>query len=235
MNKRSLVLLILATVITTAPGCSIGDFFGQKPAATLTPTKTLVPTFTSTPTIVPGPTETPVPASTEMPTMLPETPIPTETATPTLGPPTNTPAPPPPAPTPTPRPPAPTNTPQPVVEFHRVAGPIKDPCFPGWCLPEIRGTVVDAQGNPLDNFNRVWLKLDSVTFGVEHCATGEEAQMLQPGQFKFGSPNGLKFGVFTLTVVRSPGGDPLSAPYEGKMNSLVKAGQQTGIVFQRTY
>jgi len=236
MNRKSLVLLILAVVITTAlGGCSIRDLFGQKPAATPTPTKTFVPTFTSTPAVVPGPTETPAPTSTPMPTMLPQTPTPIETATPTLGPPTNTPTPRPPAPTPTPKPPAPTNTPQPAYEFHKVSGPIKDPCHPGFCLPEISGIVIDAQGNPLDNFNRVWIELDSQIFGVQYCATGEEALMLQPGQFKFNSPDGQKFGEYTMRVVRGPGGDPLSAPYQGKMNALAKAGQQTGIIFQRTH
>ena len=110
--------------------------------------------------------------------------------------------------------------------------PTKDRCDPGWCLPEISGTVLDAEGNPLNNFTRVWLKLDSVGFGVQHCITGDEAKMLQPGQFKFSS-EGLEYGEFTLTVVEAPGGRELSASYWGKMNAIRKAGQQTGIVFQK--
>jgi len=244
MSKRYLALLIIAVTVAAAVGCllavaaltfsSYGDFFGQAPAETPTPTKTFVPTFTSTPIVVPSPTDTPSPTSEPMPTAPPETPIPTQPPTPSLGPPTNTPVPPPPAPTPTPRPPTPTNTPQPTYDYHYVSGPDKDACHPGYCLPEIGGMVIDAQGNPLDNFSRVWLKLESAAFGVQYCLTGDPGQMLQAGQFKFQSA-GLKFGVYTLTVVESQGGRSLSAPYEGKMNSLVRAGQQTNLIFQRNY
>jgi hypothetical protein len=121
-----------------------------------------------------------------------------------------------------------------VYEFFHKSGPTKDPCHAGLCLPEISGIVIDAEGNPLDNFNRVWIKLDSSVFGVVHCATGDEAQALQPGQFKFQS-DGLLFRGYTLTVVRNPGGQALSAPFHEKMNSIVKGGQQSNIVFQRTH
>lgn len=242
MNRRSLALLIGAVLAAMIFGCSIamtvgavalgwpvGDLLGLGPAATLTPTKTFVPTFTATPSIVPSPTATQAPTST------PEPPTPTQPPTPTAAPPTNTPTPRPPAPTPTPKPPPPTNTPQPVYEYHHVSGPIKDPCHPGWCLPEISGVVWDAQGSPLDNFNRVWIKLESETFGVQYCATGDETLALQPGHFKFNSPDGRVFRTYTLTVVRSPGGQALSAPLDEKMNSIVKGGQQTNIVFQRNH
>jgi hypothetical protein len=122
-----------------------------------------------------------------------------------------------------------------VYEFFHKSGPIKDPCHAGWCLPEISGIVIDAEGNPLDNFNPVWIKLDSSVFGVLHCRTGDEAQALQPGQFKFNSPDGQVFREYTLTVLRNPGGQALSAPLREKMNSIVKGGQQTNIVFQRTH
>ncbi len=241
MNKRSVAILIISVTVAAAIGCllavavltfsSYGDFLGQAPAETPTPTKTFVPTFTSTPAVVSGPTDTPSPTSEPLPSTPPETPIPTQPPTPTLGPPTNTPVPPPPASTPTPRPPAPTNTPQPSYEFYYVSGPIKDTCLPEWCLPEIAGIVIDAHGNPLDNFNAVWLKLESDSFGVQHCRTGDPAQMLQPGQFKFQS-DGPRFGEYTLTVVQGPGGSALSAPLWEKMNAWSKA-QQTYIVFQK--
>lgn len=242
MNRRSLALLIGALLAAMIFGCSvamtvgavalgwpIGDLLGLGPAATITPTQTFVPTFTATPSIAPSPTETQAPTST------PEPPTPTQPPTATVGPPTNTPTPRPPAATATPRPPTPTNTPQPVYEYHHVSGPIKDPCHAGWCLPEISGVVWDAQGNPIDNFNRVWIKLESETFGVQYCATGDETMALQPGQFKFNSPDGRLFRTYTLTVVRNPGGQALSAPLNQKMNSIVKGGQQTNIVFQRNH
>ena len=243
MNKRSLALLIIAVTVAAATGCllavavltfsSYGDFLGQAPAETPTPTKTFVPTFTSTPAVVSSPTDTPSPTSEPMSSPPPEAPTPTQPPTPTLGPPTNTPVPPPPAPTPTPRPPTPTNTPQPAYEYHYLSGPSKDPCHPGFCLPEIGGMVVDPQHNPID-YPQVWMKMESAAFGVQYCLTGDQAQRLQPGQFKFQS-GGLKFGVYTLTVLESQGGRPLSATYEGKMNSLVKAGQQTNLIFQRNH
>lgn len=242
MNRRSLALLIGAmlaamifgcsltmTVGSLAFGWSVGDFLALGPAATATPTKTFLPTFTATPTIVPSPTATLAPTST------PEPPTPTQPPTPTAAPPTNTPTPRPPAPSPTPKPPPPTNTPQPVYEFFHKSGPTKDACHAGWCFPEISGIVIDAEGNPLDNFNPVWIKLDSSAFGVLHCRTGDEAQALQPGHFKFNSPDGQLFRDYTLTVVRNPGGQALSAPLHEKMNSVVKGGQQTNIVFQRTH
>lgn len=230
MSRRILALLIIPVTVAAAIGCSFRGFPGLEPTATPTPTKTFVPTFTATPTIVPSPTETRVPTST------PEPPTPTQPPTATLGPPTSTPTPRPAAPTPTPKPPPPTKTPQPAYEFHYMSGPTKDPCHPGWCVPEISGVVNDAQGNPLDNFNRVWLKLESETFGVEFCATGDEVKALQPGHFKFGSPDGQLFRQYTLTIVRSPGDQtPLSAPLEEKMNSYTRGGQQTNIIFQRNY
>ena len=227
----SLVVLITATVTAVILRSSFGGAVTEEPTATPTPAETLVATFTATATVVASPTGTPTPSSTPTPTLLPQTPTPTETATPTLGPPTNTPAPPPPAPTPTPRPPTPTNTPQPAYEFYHVSGPIKDPAYPGSTLPEIAGEVRDAQGNPLDNFSAVWLKLDSAAFGVQWCRTGDQVKMMQPGQFKFQSMN-LKFGEYTLTIFDAQGGRPLSAPFHEKMKSWIKA-QQTFIIFQK--
>lgn len=229
MSRKLLVLLNITMVGAMAVGCSFGGFAEREPTATPVPTRSFVATFTATATTVAAATEIPSPIVT--PTALLESPTPTETATQTPGPPTNTPAPPPPAPTPTPKPPAPTNTPQPVYEFYHVSGPIKDACYQGSCLPEIAGEVRDAQGNPLDNFSAVWLKLDSAAFGVQWCRTGDPAQMLQPGQFKFQSMN-LKFGEYTLTIFDAQGGRPLSAPLRESMKAWTKA-QQTHIVFQK--
>jgi len=235
MSRKSLALLILITTATMVLGCSCGGLIGPEPTATFTPTKTLVPTFTATPSIVPSPTDTPPPTSTATPTVPPQTPTPTQMPTPTLGPPTNTPTPRPPAPTATPRPPTPTSTPQPVYEYQLIQEPTKDPCHPGWCIPEVSGNVVDAQGNPVDNYNRVTIKLECARLGALYCPTGDPEQLLQPGQFKFVSPDSQVFGEYTLTVVRSKG-DPtsLSPVYNLKMNAYTR-GQQTNIIFQRTY
>jgi hypothetical protein len=241
MSRKNLVLLIAATVVATTVGLSIlatavaiifDSSLGGGPAESPTPTKTLVPTWTATPTIVPSPTDTPTPTETPTPTTPPETPTPTQPPTATPGPPTNTPTPRPPAPTATPRPPTPTNTPQPVYQYYHVSGPVKDPCHPGVaCLPEVSGQVQDSQGNPVDNFNAVWLKLQSEAFGVQWCRTGDPAQMLQPGQFKFQS-EGLLFGEYSLTVFDAQGGRPLSAPLEQGMSAYTRA-QQSNIIFRK--
>ncbi len=233
MSKKYPILLIIAIIMAMILGCSIGGYSLVKlePTATFTPTKTLVPTFTATPTVVLSPTDTPAPTATPMPTTPPEPPTPTHTPTPTLGPPTNTPTPRPPAPTPTPRPPTPTKTPPPVYQYYHVSGPIKDRCHPGYCLPEISGEVRDSQGNPIDNFNAVWMKLESDAFGVQWSRTGDQAQLLQPGQFKFQS-EGLVFGEYTLTVFDAQGGRPLSAPLQQKMVAYTRA-QQSNIIFQK--
>jgi hypothetical protein len=243
MSRRLLTILVVALALalvcvvgaSTAMvlGPSVGGLFGA-PAETPTPTKTFVATFTATPSVQPSPTDIPEPTSTPEPTTPPEPPTPTQPPSPTVGPPTSTPKPLPPAPTATPKPPVPTNTPQPVYEFHHVSGPTKDPCHPGFCLPEIGGMVIDAQGNPIERY-AVWIKLESATFGVQYCAVGDTSKMLQPGQFKFQS-NDLVFGEYTLTVVRGQGDPtPLSPPLRDKMNSYIGGGQQTNIVFQRNH
>jgi LysM repeat protein len=163
-------------------------------------------------------------------------PSPTPAPTPPAPPPTATPTSPGPAPTATPRPPTPTNTPSQGYLYHYVSGPIKDSCHPGFCVPEISGVVRDAQGNPIDNADAVWIKLESENHGTRYCRTGDPAQYLQPGLFKFVSPDGNLFGVYTLTVVRSQSDPtPLSPTYSFKMKSYATAGQQWNIVFQRNY
>jgi hypothetical protein len=232
MNRKILVLLSIPIMIAMILGCSFGGFFGSQPTSTPTATKTFVPTFTATGTIVPIPTETPAPPETPTPTVPPETPTPTATATATLGPPTNTPAPRPPTATPRPRP---TNTPQPVYEFNYVSGPIKDPCHAIGCIPEISGRVVDAQGNPIQNYEAVWVKLDSQIHGTMWCRTGDQRWALQPGQFKFSSPDGQVFRDYTVRIFRDQNeATPLSAPLQEKMNAITR-GQQSNIIFQRTH
>lgn len=103
-------------------------------------------------------------------------------------------------------------------------------------MAEVSGTVLDAGGNPLDNASAVWIKLYSSVHGTLYCRTGDPGLLLQQGLFKFVSPDGQVFGDYTLTVVRSQGDPtPLSATSTFKMNSLAKAGQQSGIIFQRNY
>jgi hypothetical protein len=93
--------------------------------------------------------------------------------------------------------------------------------------------VVDAQGNPIDNFNRVWVKLAcGLPICPLYCPTGDPAQMLQPGQFKFVSEQ--LFGEYKLTIVKSEGGPALSPTYDLKMVAWTK-GQQWNILFRRKY
>jgi hypothetical protein len=115
-----------------------------------------------------------------------------------------------------------------------VQTPKKDFCHPGTCMPEIRGDVLDAAGNPVDRY-LVTIKLDSPVFGVKFCPAGDEQKMLQPGQFKFESVDGRVFGDYTLTVVRSQGDPtPLSISYQIGGSAAGK-GQHTGIIFRRKY
>jgi len=233
MSSKLVAFLILPLLAAMLVGCSVGGLF-QSPAATPTPTKTFVPTFTSTPIVEASPTSTPEPTPPPEPTTPPVPPTPTEPPTPTLGPPTSTATPRPPAPTSTPKPPPPTNTPQPTYDYVLVTGPKKDFCHEGVCLPEVRGDVLDGQGNPVDRY-LVAIKLNSPVFGVQFCAAGDEQKMLQPGQFKFESPDGRTFGEYTLTVVRSQGDPtPLSLTHELGGTAALK-GQHTGIVFQRKF
>ena len=240
MSRRllSILVVVLAVALVCVLGAStamvlrppLGGLFGA-PAATVTPTKTFVPTFTATPSVQASATFTPEPTSTPEPTTPPVPPTPTEPPTPTVGPPTSTSTPRPPAPTPTPRPPAPTNTPQPVYEYEMVQGPQKIECHPGTCVPAIAGEVQDAQGNPVDRY-AVTIKLNSPTFGVEYCAVGDESKMLQPGQFKFESPDGRVFGEYTLTVVRSQG-DPTPISQTHEIKGVSVKSNHWGIIFRR--
>ena len=117
-------------------------------------------------------------------------------------------------------------------EYELLQEPQKDFCHPGYCLPEISGDVQDAQGIPVDRY-LVTIKLNSPVFGVQYCAVGDESKMMQPGQFKFETPDGRTFGEYTLTVVRSQGDPtPLSASYRLGGGSALK-GQHTGIIFRR--
>jgi hypothetical protein len=90
--------------------------------------------------------------------------------------------------------------------------------------------VQDVQGNPVARY-LVTIKLNSATFGVEYCPVGDESKVLQPGQFKFESPDGQIFGDYTLTVVANDRSTPLSPPYQLGMVAITKA-NQWGIVFR---
>jgi len=140
-------------------------------------------------------------------------------------------------PTATKKPATPTATqPAAAYEFQLVRQPDKDPCHPGFCVPEISGVVQDAGGNPLSNMTPVWIKLVSENQGTMYCRTGEPNLYLQEGLFKFISEAGDVFGEYTLTVVRSQGDPtPLSPTYGLKMNSYVAGGQQSNIIFKRNY
>jgi murein DD-endopeptidase MepM/ murein hydrolase activator NlpD len=178
--------------------------------------------------IIPACGTTPAPTpTTTVPPQATATPLP-PTATPTQAGPT---------PTSTPSPPTPTSTvPSGTYQFQMVQEPTKDPCHPGFCVPEVSGVVQDAAGNPLSNSTPVWIKLVSENQGTMYCRSGEPSISLQEGLFKFSSQDGDVFGEYTLTVVRSQA-DPsaLSATYSLKMNSFVKAGQQSNIIFRRSY
>ncbi len=230
MSSRRMAFLIWPMLAAMLLGCSISGLFGQQAAATPTPTKTFVPTYTATPIVVATATDTPEPTATPMPKEPTAVPPPPESPTPTVGPPTSTSTPRPPAPTPTPKPPAPTKTPAPVYEYEMVQLPNKDFCHPGYCIPEISGNVLDAEGNPVNRY-QVTIKLDSPVHGVKYCAVGDEQKMLQPGQFKFGSPDGQTFGDYTLTVVRSQG-DPTAISQTYTLGMAPAKGQHTGILFR---
>jgi LysM repeat protein len=185
--------------------------------------------------IIPGCGTTPVPTPTNTVTcQATATPAP-PTATPTQqGPtPTATPRP----PTATPQPPTPTSTVSPgTFQYTMVREPDKDPCHPGYCVPEVSGVVQDAAGNPLSNSTPVWIMLVSEKQGTMYCRTGEPSLYLQEGLFKFISKDGDVFGEYTLTVVRSEEDTTaLSRTYSLKMNSTVNAGQQSNIIFKRNY
>jgi hypothetical protein len=230
MSVRRKAVLIWPLLAMTLLGCSLGGLLGQQGAATPTPTKTFVPTFTATPSVAPSPTQAPEPTSPPMPTMPPASPTPQVPPTATPAPPTSTPTPRPPAPTNTPKPPAPTKTPQPAYEYELIQEPTKDFCHPGFCMPEVSGQVLDAQGNPVDRY-LVTIKMDSPVHGVLYCAVGDANKMLQPGQFKFDTPDGQVFGDYTLTVVANDRSTPLSPIYKLGGTSAMK-GQHTGIIFR---
>jgi LysM repeat protein len=179
--------------------------------------------------VIPGCSEgaPPAPAPTSpapAPTPTPTTPGAAPTATPTTAPA---------APTATP---TPTNTPPQAYQYRHVSGPTKDPCHPGFCVPEVSGIVLDAQGNPLGDANAVWIKIQSGKQGTAYCRTGDRSQYLQPGTFKFVSQDGDVFGEYSLTVLRSQADPtPLSPTYQFRMNSMATAGQQSNIVFQANY
>jgi hypothetical protein len=230
MARKCLAVLTITLAATMLFGCSVRDLLGQGPVATFTPTKTFVPTFTSTPVASPTPTHPPEPTSTPVPTTPPPTPTVPVPPTATPPPPTSTSAPRPPAPTATPKPPPPTKTPQPVYQYELVQQPQRDPCHGGTCVPAIKGEVQDAQGNPIDRY-AVTIKISSSAFGVQYCAVGDESKMLQPGQFKFESPDGRVFGDYTLTVVANDRVTALSQTYQLGMAAITKA-NQWGIVFR---
>jgi hypothetical protein len=108
--------------------------------------------------------------------------------------------------------------------------PIKDWCHGAeFCQPAIKGDVQDSQGNPVPRY-LVTIKLDSPVFGVQFCAVGDESKMLQPGQFKFESPDGRTFGEYKLTVVANDRSTPLSQPYTLGMAPL--KGNHHDIIFR---
>jgi hypothetical protein len=112
-----------------------------------------------------------------------------------------------------------------------VEGPQKIPCDPGTCVPAIKGEVQNADGSPVARY-AVTIKLTSPAFGVpQYCAAGDESKMLQPGQFKFESPDGQRFGLYSLTVVRSQGDPtPLSETYP--LKGVSSESNHWGIVFR---
>ncbi len=110
-----------------------------------------------------------------------------------------------------------------------VQEPQKIQCDPGTCVPAISGDVQDAQGNPVARY-LVTIKLDSSTFGVLYCAVGDESKMLQPGQFKFESPDGRVFGMYSLTVVANDRSTPLSRTYQ--LKGVSRDSNHWGIVFR---
>jgi hypothetical protein len=123
-RRKALPSLVLAIMLVSSLGCSVGRLLVQAPTPTLAPTKTPRPTFTFTPnwtpTLFPTPTitSTPLPpAATPTPeaTATPEAVAVVPTDTPPPPPPTNTPVPQPPTDTPTPAPP--TATPAPAYPF----------------------------------------------------------------------------------------------------------------------
>jgi hypothetical protein len=71
---------------------------------------------------------------------------------------------------------------------------------------------LDAQGSPVARY-LVTIKLESAVFGVVYCPVGDESKMLQPGEFKFESPDGQTFGDYKLTVVANDRSTPLSQTY----------------------
>jgi hypothetical protein len=238
MSRRllSILVVVLAVALVCVLGASTAMLLGPSlgglvgaPVATVTPTKTFVPTFTATPIVQPSPTYTPEPTSTPEPTTPPVPPTPTQPPTATVGPPTSTPMPPPPAPTPTPRPPAPTKTPQPIYEYDMVQLPQRDFCHPGTCVPAIKGEVLDAQGSPVARY-LVTIKLESQTFGIAYCAVGDESKMLQPGEFKFETPDGQTFGEYKLTVVANDRSTALSQTYT--LGMAPGKGNHWGILFR---
>jgi LysM repeat protein len=177
------------------------------------------PAPTPTPTVSSGATATPQP-----PTATPTEPGPTPTATPR-------------PPTATAQLPTPTSTVSTATyQYTMVREPDKDPCHPGYCVPEVSGVVQDAAGNPLSNSSPVWVMLISETQGTMYCRTGDPSLYLQQGLFKFSSKDGNVFGEYTLTVIRSEGDTTaLSPTYSLKMNSFVNAGQQSNIIFRSSY
>jgi hypothetical protein len=107
--------------------------------------------------------------------------------------------------------------------------PQRDFCHPGTCVPAIKGEVQNADGSPVARY-LVTIKLESQLFGVAYCPVGDESKMLQPGEFKFESPDGQTFGEYKLTVVANDRTTPLSQTYT--LGMAPGKGNHWGIIFR---
>jgi hypothetical protein len=156
-RRKALPSLVLAVLLVSSLGCSVGRLLVQAPTPTLAPTKTPRPTFTFTPnwtpTLLPTSTITPTPlppadTPTPEPTATPEAvaAVPTDTPVPPPPPPTNTQVPQPPADTPTPEPP--TATPAPAYPFvcQLITHPTGNPQYT-YITGSVHKWVDQSQGN----------------------------------------------------------------------------------------
>lgn len=231
--RRAIALLITIFILVGVSGCALGELVSQAPTATPTPSRTPKPTFT--PLVIETPTPEATPTATNTPVVVPTdtpTPAPSPTATPT-----DTPIPPPTATSP-PQPPTatPTDTPTPETKpCSYVEGSREKTAGgkPGAGPPilEVEGYILDAVGNPLNNYG---VYFEHVNLG-EHCVvSGDPTHTWQPGQWKhsFWSSPGAKTKYY-LTVMEgcAPGARVLSPKTEFGFSWWGDAGHQFNIIF----